>query len=836
MLGVLLLLQMGQEVRLEIDALATAKTDSTQWSLAQADVELLALKWAILAAEVGHDGTVRDVRSRFNILYSRIGTISASPLYAALRDEPAVAAALGRIHDYLDSNVRYIDADDTTLRAVLPDLAADTEAIRADIRLISLTGVSVIAREADIQREGIAETLTLVSALTSSLFLVLIFLLVVLVHFARRERERSREHGLDRARLAAIISTSLDAILVVDRDGRIVEFNGAAEELFGYPQSEAVGAQMEDLIIPDHFKKAHQDGMARYLSTGKKNVIGKGRVQLEARRKSGEVFPIELSISTADSAHGELFVSFARDISGRIAAEQALIKARDDAVAGEKAKADLIAVMSHEMRTPLNGMLGTLELMDREGRSAKDTEYLGIIRASGRQLLHHVDNVLDISRAEAGKIVPLREVFSLPALVRELVESQRGVAEHRGNSLTQRVMTAGRPYVSGDPVRIRQVLLNLVGNAIKFTRNGEITVEAERLGQSDMVEFRVIDTGIGIDPADQARVFDEFVTLDPSFSRAVGGTGLGLAIVRRIAIALGGEVGVESEKGSGSLFWARLPLPATEADETAAPPTAQAHGTADLAPTGPLRVLIVEDNSINRIVLRDLLEQDGHKVDEAHDGQEGVERVKKNSYDLVFMDISMPIMDGVEATRAIRQCEARGTRLPMVALTAHARREDEERFRAVGLDDILVKPITRTGLRDIIARLCGPTKGSAPPKGQSRHQGATLNESHLAHLIAAMGPTKITALVTSFLSETDLAVAEIATSLEHRTGDAGLRQLVHHTAGSCALMGATTLRDTLVAFEDRIEAGALPDHDDAAALRRIWQATSEALQRHTQRP
>ncbi|MBF9046419.1 response regulator [Rhodobacterales bacterium LSUCC0031] len=823
---------MGQEVRREIDALATAKSDSTQWSLAQADVELLALKWAILAAEVDPNASVADVRSRFNILYSRIGTITNSPIYENLRAEASVLAALARIRDYLSTNVPFIDADDVTLRARLSALAQDTEAIRADIRLISLTGVSVIARAADGQREGIAETLAWVSALTTGLFLVLIMLLLVLIHLARRERERSRAHSLVRARMAAIVSTSLDAIMVVDRKGRVVEFNAAAEALFGYTQSEAIGAQMEELIIPDRFKQAHHDGMARYLTTGERKVIGKGRVQLEARRKSGEVFPVELSISTADSVDGELFVSFARDISRRVAAEQALIKARDDAVAGEKAKADLIAVMSHEMRTPLNGMLGTLELMDREGRSAKDTEYLGIIRASGRQLLHHVDNVLDISRAEAGKMVPMREVFSLPALVRELVESQRGVAAHRGNTLAHAVNTVGLDYVLGDPVRIRQVLLNLVGNAIKFTRNGAITVEAERLAQSDLVEFRVIDTGIGIDHADQDRVFDEFVTLDPSFSRAVGGTGLGLAIVRRVAVALGGSVGVESEKGSGSLFWIRLPLPVADRSSTSTRQTGRGATSVAMSPSGPLRVLIVEDNSINRIVLRDLLEQDGHQVDEAHDGQEGVECVKRKSYDLVFMDISMPVMDGVAATRAIRQDEGRGTRLPMIALTAHARREDEERFRAAGLDDILIKPITRVALREIIGRVYGQSKNHDAQVGHSDPGQAVLDLAHIDQLAITLGKERTHQLVAAFLAETDASIGSITQAIAQNEENVSLGQRIHHAAGSCALIGASRLRETLIGLEDRVTQGAYLEDNDIAALHQIWDETSQALNMH----
>jgi PAS domain S-box-containing protein len=829
---VILLVRMGQDVRREIDALATANSDSTQWSLAQSDVELLALKWAIRAADDDVGVSVAEIRTRFDIFYSRVRTVSTSPLYQTLRDDPDVVAALARINAFLEESIPVIDGTDAELLAALPVLAAGTEAIRADMRLVSLQGVAVLARQADTQRRGIAETLTLVSALTGSLFLGLVVLLGLLVHFARREQDRAREHGLVRARLASIIATSLDAVLVVDRKGRIVEFNGAAEKVFGYTREEAVGARMQDLIIPDHLKIAHEQGMARHLATGERKVIGRGRVQLEARRKNGDIFPVELSISSAASEHGELFVSFARDISRRVAAEQELIKARDDAVAGERAKADLIAVMSHEMRTPLNGMLGTLELLTGGDRSPREAEYLDIIRASGRQLLHHVDNVLEISRAEAGKIVPAHDSFSIAALVRELVESQRGVAARRGNSLSHRTRTRGRDHAVGDVTRIRQILLNLLGNAIKFTRNGSVTLEAERLGNGDDVEFRVRDTGIGIAREDTERVFEEFVTLDTSFSRAVGGTGLGLAIVKRLVVAMGGEVGVDSTPGEGSLFRVRLPLPATGPSADLPPAEAGDGAEADPPGTPPsLRILIVEDNRINRLVLRELLEQDGHDVDEAHDGAQGVDCVRRNSYDLVFTDISMPVMDGVEATRAIRQSEAPGTRLPLIAVTAHARAEDKERFRAAGLDDILVKPITRAGLRSVIERFAGPARSETdhPEADGTGSDASMLDHRHLAELGDALGATRIAELIHAFVSETDAAIEAIAARVEQGETDDALSRQAHHTAGSSALVGAVGLSEALRSIEGRIAEGGRIEVAEATAVREIWKATRDAF-------
>jgi PAS domain S-box-containing protein len=826
-----LLVEMGQQVQTEIDSLATANSDNTQWSLAQTDVEFLVLANAIdtaADADGSDEGALRELRARFDIFYSRISILQSSPVFAAVRADPATTEALSRIETYLAETIPLIDGEDAALRAALPALAARTDAIRADVRSVTLQGVAGLAREADIQRSGVAATLSLVSTMTASLFFVMVVLLALLAHFVRQERTRAWQEGQTRARLASIIATSLDAVLVVDEEGRVLEFNGAAEKIFGYGRDEAVGARMEDLIVPDHHRAGHIAGMNRYLTTGEKRVIGKGRVQLEARRKSGEVFPVELSISSAETRDGEVFISFARDISHRVAAERELIKARDEAVAGEKAKADLIAVMSHEMRTPLNGMLGTLDLLDTGERPPKEREYFDIIRASGRQLLYHVDTVLEISRAEAGKIVLAEEPFSLTALVRELVESQRGVAEHRGNVLSQIVETDGTDHVVGDPTRIRQVLLNLLGNAIKFTRNGTISVEAERLGDGDTIEFRVIDDGIGIDAKDLDRVFEDFVTLDTSYTRAVGGTGLGLAIVQRLVTAMGGEIGVESTKGEGSLFRVRLPLPSVTrlGPSDRVEPTAAAPLPEDAA-VAPMKVLIVEDNRINRVVLRDMLEQDGHMVDEAHDGQQGVDMVARRAYDIVLMDISMPVLDGVAATRRIRAAEARGTRLPIVALTAHAAKADKERFRAAGADDILVKPISRQGLRAVLAAFS--RSGARPAPKPAPLPADLIDRAQLDDLGTTLGPEKLGQLVSAFRAELDDSIGEIASRIERREVDTALAEIVHHAAGSAAMFGAVQLRGDLAAIENLIRLGDIPDVDTAERLRAVWSLTDAAL-------
>ena len=823
---------MNREVRDKIDVLATANSDSTQWSLAQSDVEILALLAAIAEARLAPDAPLSQVRTRFDVFYSRARTLAISALLETVRQDAEAKAALAALGAFLDRTVDVIDSDDAMLRGALPDLMEQTIAARADVRTINLRGVGVLSREADDQRTGIAETLGLVSLLTLALFVVLIFTVLLLLLSFRRARKRAIEQSQIRSRLAAMVSSSLDAVIAVNIQGKVIAFNEAAEQIFGYSQHEAIGQKMDDLIVPEHLKAAHRNGMERYRTTREKHVIGKGRVQLEACRKNGEVFPVELSIATADSEDGEIFVSFLRDISRRLTAEQDLIKARDDAVAGEKAKADLIAVMSHEMRTPLNGMLGTLELLDAKKLSSRDREYIDIIRASGKLLLHHVDNVLDISRAEAGKIDISAARFSVPALVRELVESQRSVSEHRGNTLSHVVDMKGIDHAIGDPTRIRQILLNLIGNAIKFTRNGSITVHADRLPERDFVEFRVTDTGIGIPRGDRERIFEDFVTLDPSLTRAVGGTGLGLAIVRRLVTAMDGEVGLETSEGHGSSFWVRLPLP--ESREMPEKPGAASarRETGQTVEVPPMKILVVEDNRINRVVVRDLLERDGHMVDEAFDGQQGVKLATSASYDLVLMDISMPLMDGIEATRAIRQAEPPGTHLPIVAVTANAIPSERDRFFAAGLDDILTKPISVQGLRELLARF-----SVAPPlvaDGRRRSipvdpSDTMLNHTHLEELAGAVGSERINALIDSFLAEMDETLTGCAARFEDESVRDGLRGRVHHAAGSAALLGAEVLHAALSELEAELMAGAADDRESHDRLRDIWAGTAAEL-------
>ncbi|QPH55274.1 hybrid sensor histidine kinase/response regulator [Pontivivens ytuae] len=801
---------LANDVSRQIDDLATANSDNLEYALSQVEVEFFALENAVLRARTDPGpGELAQVRRRFDIFYSRVSTLRDSALYAPLRQEEDFQAVIDDAWAFLQLYVPEIDGDDARLAAALPTLDRDLAALRPDLRTLGIRGIARFSLEADSRRAAVGATLQQVAFVAFALMLALLGLVVTLLALIRRSQRAVTRTRMTSSRLSAVISTSLDGVLVVNRQGLILDFNGAAETIFGYPREEAIGRPMAELIVPDHMRAAHDAGMKRYLDTGERKVIGAGRVQLEAMRKSGEVFPVELSISTAQSEVGEIFVSFIRDISARVAAEQELMRARDDALAGEKAKADLLAVMSHEMRTPLNGLLGTMELLDGTALDAAQRNYLRIMGTSGELLLHHVNDVLDISRLDSGMTRLAIAPFHLPKLLQDLVDGQRAAAEAAGNQLTLAPVHDGIANVQGDAMRLQQVLLNLVGNAIKFTRNGEIAVEVDHVPATGELEFRVTDTGIGIPEHDLERIFEDFVTLDTSYSRRTGGTGLGLGITRRTVAAMGGTIGVESEAGEGSLFWVRLPLPATTADTAV-------EGEDALPEPEVCDVLIVEDNAINRTVARAMLERFGHRVDEAEDGAQGVAAAERCAYDLILMDISMPTMDGVQATKAIREGDGASRNARIVALTAHALPADIKRFRAAGLDDTLIKPISRQGLARILGGTHAAEAAAGPP---------LIREDVVIDLADQLGDAHVARLIDSFLAEGDATVAAVPEDLEKAAA------ALHRLAGSAGVFGAAHLGDHLA----RLETLARDGRSDAfaaalPALQPIWERTRAALE------
>lgn len=374
-----------------------------------------------------------------------------------------------------------------------------------------------------------------------------------------------------------------------------------------------------------------------------------------------------------------------------------------------QAKSEFLAKMSHEIRTPLNGVIATADLMAATQLNDEQHELLDTLTLSAKTLLGIINDILDFSKIEAGRMALETLSFTPTVLVEEVVSIMAPAAHSKGLTVRTELSSSLPHSVAGDPLRLRQILLNFVGNAIKFTACGEVVIRAMRLkkgeGQSTWLCFEVQDTGVGIPPEKQAGIFDAFTQADSSVTRQYGGTGLGLAICKRLVELMGGQIGVYSQPGQGSCFWFEVPLPVIQEnapEETTAQPSGSALNSREL---DGVCVLLVEDNPVNQKVAIRMLQKLGCVVELAENGQQALEKLERASYDIVLMDMQMPVMDGLTATRLLRQREQQtGHHQVVIALTANAMQTDRELCLEAGMDDYLSKPLTLDALQVMLLR------------------------------------------------------------------------------------------------------------------------------------
>lgn len=835
--AVLMVLAVVASVRIltTFEEINLSASDNVDWSLAQTELESRDFTAALDAAIAAPVPDLDKLRMRFDILYSRIDTLNVSPHYKLLNEEPVISDAADRLRQFTTNAVPIIDSPDLELRSSLLQLRDLAAGLRADTRQISISGLALFAKRSDRERAVITRTLMRLAGLAVLLVTALTGLVIYVFTIYRKARQRGRDLAQANQRMHTILTTSQDGVIVTDQHGVVLEFNAAAEQIFQLDFAAIQGRQILDLIAPENSIASHTAALHRMRSNRGGHIGGRGRVQIEAKRADGTVFPMEIAIEPAFDGPQELFVAFVRDISKRVEAEQELVEARDHALAGEQAKADFLNVMSHEIRTPLNGVLGNLSMLNDTVLDTRQTRFVRNMEISGRVLMRHVDSVLDIARFESGKLDFDMRPTNLGALITDLINSQIGLAESRGTALGWHWVGPPLSWVHTDPAALEQVLLNLLGNAIKFTPQGTISVEIETLPDTQnglpLIELRVIDTGIGIPADGLGTIFDDFVTRDVSLGRVTGGTGLGLGIARRIVEALDGQIGVQSTQDQGSTFWVRLPM------ERAKPMAHQISDTTVAGGTKALAVLVVEDNDINRELACDMLMREGHSVTSVCDGAAGVAAARRGQFDLILMDIAMPLMDGLEATRLIRSGSGASCAVPIVALSANILPDEKDRFMRAGMTSFLAKPLNRKNLHNLVSSLehapLPPTHYFSPAKPEDTD--TLINFDHFTNNFQDLGQAARDGLIQRFISDMDRFLPDLATLCA--TDLVSLAAKCHANAGSAAVFGATKLRARLVGIEIAAKAGDRRTiRDQLKPLSGLWQDTKSALQKHQIQP
>ncbi len=798
----------------QIEGLSAAQQDNVQWTLSQAEVDFLQLCNAMKHV-VEDRADLEEVRKRYDVFYSRIHSIEDGDAYAPYRDKGEFAAHLNLIKGFLDQSLARVDAPDRLLVSQIPDMLNEASEIERSARWLALSGLSISATAAETRRADMKRLVLQLLFAMALLILGLVALVVVLRRLNRHLRQAMETNRRSKAHLEAMVTTSLDGILVFNQSNQILEFNTAAVEIFGKALASASRPHMTDLL-----RSATGEP---FVSPAVSGLVAQGRIRTEGCRLDGTTFPAEVAIAKPQlSDDNDVYIACIRDISDQQNTEAALLRARDTAQAGEKAKANLLAVMSHEIRTPLNGILGAAELLKTTQLSPKQRGLLDAMDTSGNVLMRHVNDVLDISRLDAKLPSSPREEFDLHALIRELVDSQSANAMRTGNTLSASISKSVPQYTGGEPRKLQQALLNLIGNAVKFTKNGQIIVEVDHFGQEDMIEFRVIDTGIGIADGELDQIFEDFFAIDTTYGRHQQGTGLGLSITRRLVASMGGEIGAESLLEEGSLFWFRIPL-----QRTSVPSKDENRSLGKAAPDERYSILLVEDNPINRMITGEMLNNIGHDVTLADDGASGVSKAYATKFDLILMDISMPGMDGVTAAEHIRQGRGRSCTSPIVALTAQVLEAELTQIKAVGIQDVLTKPISTQALAFAVANSIQTQPSTYEQTGPSTVHDLLLREDIITDVIENIGVERTKRHHQQLRDQIELVIRDLG---DPTVTAENAKQDVHNICGAAAVLGLCRLHRHLSKVEPQItQLTAHQRSELSQATQSVWQASDQIL-------
>ncbi|HTZ40956.1 MAG TPA: PAS domain S-box protein [Syntrophales bacterium] len=643
----------------------------------------------------------------------------------------------------------------------------------------------------------------------------------------RKEAELALRRSEKQYRLMA--DNIRDLIWTMDLKMNLTYVSPSMLTMYGYTLEEAKSIRIDKMVTPDSANKVLDLYRVIKVLMRQRTLSGKGfseTLVLEHVRKDGSTFWGETQVSITSESDGLIvgIQAVTRDITERKRAE-ALSKEKEAAEVASRAKSEFLAKMSHEIRTPLNGIIGMTELCLGQNPDKTLEGFLQTIYGEARNLSGLINDILDLAKIEAGKMALEEAPFDLAELIRSVTDGFALRAKQQGLDFMTFLAPDVPTGLIGDAVRLRQVLVNLIGNALKFTPKGEVSVSCELASDTadrTVIQFSVSDTGIGIPPDRQQKIFEAFEQADGSTTRQYGGTGLGVAIAKEIVKMMGGEIGVVSEPGEGSTFWFTAGMKKSLERVAAAVKEDNVHISSAGVPKPESRqgrrILLVDDYVINQEVARRHLEAGGHRVSLAGNGQEAVDAFQGGNYELIFMDIQMPVMDGIEATKVIRDLEKRSgdsNRIPIIALTAHAVKSYIDACLQAGMDDYLIKPVFRQDLLGKVERWTdgeSAIAGMVTAAGASEDHGAPAEPIDFAKALEEFEGNRefLTGLLERFLENVRSQLNAIREALDRADAEI-LRREAHAIKGGAANLTAVELSSAAAELEKAAKTGLLSE-------------------------
>lgn len=508
---------------------------------------------------------------------------------------------------------------------------------------------------------------------------------------------------ISEARTRSITDSANDAILMIDHQGNVTYWNPAAERIFGYTREEVIGRNLHNQITPEKYRESYQKAFPEFLKSGMGAAVGK-TLDLEAVRKDGTVISVQLSLSAINIDGNWNAIGIMRDTTEKKRIEAALIKAKQESEAANKAKSVFLSNMSHEIRTPLNAIIGFSQLMKRDmNLSSQQKEYNTAIIRAGEHLLELINEILELSKIEAGRIVLNPTSIDLHAMCDDIYMMFRERANDKHLQLLFENSEDLPRYVMVDEGKLRQLFVNIIGNAIKFTEEGGVAIRTQAISSEEGKSYLIVevqDSGPGISEEEIGKLFRHFEQTSTGVKKGTG-TGLGLALSRELALLMGGDITVSSKVGEGSIFTFKIEFTAGNESEIEKPDTKRVIGIADKSKS--YTILVVDDKKENLQVAVNLLELVGFSTEEAVDGKEAIEKVIASKPDLILMDMRMPVMDGYEATRIIKTMDDYKD-IPIVALTASTFEDERKRIEALKMQGYIRKPFRESDLFNTIGK------------------------------------------------------------------------------------------------------------------------------------